>query len=86
MHPDKFSMDEELMADEQRRTMMEENYKKVRIKWLVLSPGRPFCWWLLGMSWCVYCLSTVGQRTGNRTADHQIEHRQRGGDGIVDWL
>jgi hypothetical protein len=30
MHPDKFSMDEELMADDARRTEMEENYKKVR--------------------------------------------------------
>lgn len=29
MHPDKFSMDEELMADEARRTAMEENYKRV---------------------------------------------------------
>lgn len=29
MHPDKFSMDAELMSDEERRKDMEDNYKKV---------------------------------------------------------
>jgi len=37
MHPDKFSMDEELMADEERRTMMEENYKKITRAYEVLK-------------------------------------------------